>query len=321
MAGRDLAVGWGGSNAPDFVGEDPRSPRRTALQSEGHGKRIRFLELERVRESDGSALRRQLVQADSATWLVLDSVAGSQTQPAVRTWTFDPEVRARIGEGNRLEVASPDMDVVLRAAFLGSRPLAATYLRGSKDPFAGWVVMNGEPQPADSYRIVQAPGHGWILSAFWLEPRSESSPRGAPVMESYEGPDTWRIRLPSRPVEVVVERDRDEVRIHEDRIHAETIALRVPARPDEMRARVEESFRAGVARYPKWRELWPYRLRLALAALAVLVGQELFFAVLRRKRPAWVAPLRLLSAGAWLAGALWAGFVYFGDLPPVPGYS
>ena len=146
------SYGWDSSNAVHQPGESPVVTRSAHLLSHAEQDGYLFVDVQRT-NADGAEFRRQILQIDPQTLLVLDfadKVKGTETN-----WTVAPPLLLSQTNtpGRYITNAKPD-GRRLAISRSSSRPETAQILRGSTSPFAGWVVVDHQPTPSDTLRVV-----------------------------------------------------------------------------------------------------------------------------------------------------------------------
>ena len=191
--------------------------------------------------------------------------------------------------------------------------MAANIFHGSRSPFAGWVTDKGRPQPADAIVVSQPLSGSWNLT-LWEFPAEGSGLSLVPKSAKWTSSDDWSINFEGNG-------SLSEVSLHGGTVHfqrespslAEQVKIELqhpPARGSEEVARLQESFEIASKRYPRYRELLPYRLRATGLILGLILFQELLLLFGRRSN----RELRLIcNLGAiclWLGLGLWLHFFY-----------
>ena len=154
VEGYEAANGWRGSNAPHFQGESPRAVRETVLLGAGASRSVSALDLER-RLLQGESVRRQIVEIDGSTWIVLDSAAATQVQLVESIWTMMPEIKVQATGEREFLLRSFDSTAAARLIFAGPLASAPSIRLGSLTPFGGWIVRAGRPTPAPAIEMQQ----------------------------------------------------------------------------------------------------------------------------------------------------------------------
>ena len=284
LPGRAAATGWRGSNAPHLGNEAAASARASALLGYGADTRSHLLDVARTLAA-GPRLRRQVVQIDATTWLVLDSVSAPLAVPVDRLWTLAPQLVVEAA-GNGLVAQDRATGWRLHLEFLGDSPFTVRRLRGSVEPFGGWVTNGPQPEPSEAAEIRQEPGSRWTAAVLTLLPPGAEPGASGSVMR-YTAEDDWSISVGSggKPA-IGVTRRRAELTVGADSATAQAIGLLTPpADSIQEHATISRALAATLGEFPHFKPLGFYRLRLSYA-----VG---------------VAALAWL--GAWLCAWLWVG--------------
>ncbi|MCC6198199.1 MAG: heparinase II/III family protein [Burkholderiales bacterium] len=293
-AANKRAVSWGGSNAPHVVGERVDAARDTRALSWAAGEDKFFLDLER-RGPDGAVVRREIVGVAGGRWIVLDISRTPGDRATRRIWNAGPGLRWR-SEG--ATYAAGD-DTRLALAIASDPPAAATIYSASRDPFAGWLVVDGRVVPGSAIAVEQS-GNGWIVTSLALGARGAAS-HGVPRAQ-ISSPERWSVALGD--VDVVREGERLTIG------RGTPVVLTPVPDPSTERERLAVAYERAVAAYPTSRDLLYYRKRATLVLVGAAVVQEGGFAWIRRKSRRLAGVLRLVSITAWLALGAWLGLVY-----------
>lgn len=293
--GADLAeeaYGWRGSNAPHLAEEPADSARSTRLRASavsGPGPE-RFVDLER--SARGAVLRRQLLQIDARTLLVLDFSQGADGGTEV-LWTVDPRLRLQ-REGETAFSSSPAPDGRRLLVAHASQPAARLGLqRGETGPFAGWTVADRQPTPADALQVHSPHPRAVQAALFRIEP---GAPAAAVRVDLAAGaaPEAWSAVLTLAPQQrLAVRREGGTLSLRGEAPHAahRTLELDAPPQAGAQQEALRLGFARAVAQYPPWRDLGFYRERVAWAFLAVFALSELL-------RAAWLHARRAEAGGA-----------------------
>jgi hypothetical protein len=304
------AYSWLASNAVHAPGESGRSPRTTQLLAQGAQDTLRFADLDRA--AAGTHFRRQVVQLDAATVLVVDFVSGAAAGSET-LWTVDPDLTlAQHAPGLFRSTPAPDgrqLTLALASPQAGGQ---TSLLSASNAPFGGWVVIDGRPRPASSVR--------------WRQPASASATvtllhvgRGEPAaitsaLEASAQPEQWQATLRLNGADVTVRRAGATLQVASEGTAPLALPLQAPAPIDNARATLRQAYADATAQYPPWRDLWRFRVKLSPWVVGAGVGIELAFAlaawrwrarITRWRRPAW-----WLLAAAWALAGWWLSAVY-----------
>lgn len=209
LPGIRMTDGWSGSNAPHVVGEGDILERRGRLLSQAEAEGLRFIDLEREAPAgaDGTLrIRRQVLQLDGSHWIVLDSHA-DPLQRALRVlWTSAPETSQRRGVGLQWHIERPGSPVAMALHVQGSPGFSVAPLRGSTEPFGGWVAFDRRAEAAPALDARAAGPGSWLLTTLSLHATGPQA--GTPLkatMVRHASPEDWTLRIEpatgeSRPV-------------------------------------------------------------------------------------------------------------------------
>lgn len=310
-AERREAESWNGSNAPHLTGESVSSPRKLELLGEGRGDGLSFIDLER-RGPEGYVVRRQVAQAGDGLWVVVDHSLDNSNGQTTTLWTAAHDLEIREGQfSGSYDLTHPANSSVLQTFVFGSSGTSIREYRGSRTPFAGWQMAEAAPQPAPAIMIEQPAHDSWAV-AVWLfdDARTQGVKVTAmPSMHAWNGPENWVVTVPLASNTIQLSRE------------AETISLRasstmsslqlIQARPQEVDGKVAEIMAARERMKkeyprPKFDDAVEYRFKATYFCIALLVSQEVFFLIYRRKFSSnGYGLLRGLSVIAWLMVGTW----------------
>ncbi|WPC67653.1 heparinase II/III family protein [Rhodoferax ferrireducens] len=269
----EAAYSWTGSNAPHQPGEEFLVPRSVQLLKTGEASGVSFIEVER-RNTDGAQFRRQVLQIDAQTLLVLDFAQG--VPKGIETiWTVDPTLRLSPGATASNFISTPVPDG--RHLMISHTAARVQIRRGSERPFAGWVVVDGRPTQADALQIVDPASNSASAILFRVASGSMDAAQKISI-ETGATADHWAVLVEGAgELKRVSRQDTTITMGHVANSTNPTDSLLVPLRPaPDVAVEIAALTRAyanAVKTYPPWRELTRYRLRLsyALAILALLV--------------------------------------------------
>lgn len=311
VRGRHAAESWLGSNAPHLFDEPAQSTRETTLRAFGEAKGLRAIELERRTEGN-VRIRRQVVGVDGTNWWIVDSVTDPQARVLEVSWTGGPELGIeRLPDGDFL-LRRPTGTTSMRMSFLGEPEPTVDSYRGNWEPFAGWIVLRGQPVAAPAVMLKQPSRDSWAMSVFALG--SENAIRGErrPVTGGFESPEAWQGSVPVEGGAMTVTRKDRHVTLRRPDGGITVAVLEKAGDALAEKEALEKIYADTASRYPRFRNLMSYRIRISELFLMLLVLQEVFFLAARRvaSSAGWVYPLRVVSGLAWLAGGLWLSMVY-----------
>jgi hypothetical protein len=310
-AGRTEATGWRGSNAPHLSGEKEDSSRSTALLGYGADQRSHLLDLVRTLQG-GPRLRRQIVQVDDTSWLVLDSVSLPIKEAVDRLWTLGLSVVVADDEaGEAVTGRDSSTGWTLTLNFLGESPPAVRKLRGSLHPFGGWVVNGPRPVPSQSYEVAQKPGSRWLVTVIRLTAPGTARATAKPLVD-YHAEDDWSASLAGGGgVPVNVRRLHDRLSIGEGRSALRDIPLLSP--PPALLAEgdaIQAALGQVSGEFHRFRAYLFYRQRLSYAVvLAGLISLGIVYGAGRRWR-GLQARLTIVALLFWTSAAAWIHWVY-----------
>jgi hypothetical protein len=302
--GRVSAECWEGSNAPHLRGEKCRPNRKSSLIGSLSSSSLFAAEVERSGPGD-LTVARLLVHTPSLVWVIVDHCTGASQNTLQTIWTTAPNVTLEVGATPGAYLGSTT-DHILRSYFLGPAAMRTENIRGSPDPFAGWISLDGKPTVTNSI-VTSEPAEGawavtiWVLDAQNVNKEVISTPAAVEWSNARE----WRVRIPLKGGSQFVSRKGD--RISTDLVAATSghhsfgdTLHPPPASAAREIARVDANYQSDAIRYPRFRDLYAYRIRASAVAMALLLLQGLFFAIFRYAGSRYLVHFRLLALVGWL---------------------
>ncbi len=311
--GRGQAEGWQGANAPHLSGESANSARTTELLNYADDGVMTVLELRR-RGPDGYTAQRQVVQFGSEFWLVLDAIEDQKPRKSITTWTVDPGLAVARGSlKNAYRLISPTDGSAMLALFLVSAGTEITTLKGSREPFAGWVVTEREPSPAAAFMVEQPSQNSWALTLWAPEKRGDASAiSSSPQMLEWTNARRWKLNIPLTRGNVVLQRADGEVLVQDAATGPDTVRVALNRAPEISveRAAISAAFEASSTQSRRYRPLHRFRLKVTYFLVALLAIQEIVLFLLRRFVQRHRVLLRAGLAAGWLGMGTWIVLVY-----------
>ena len=313
---RGHAECWEGSNAPHLVGERCVQPRTTSLLSSFYSPALLAAEMER-RGPDALVIRRLVIHADPSIWVLVDESAGDPQKNLRTIWTIAPDVGVEPGRApGTFNLFAVGVQGQLRAYFLGPDSMTRKRFRGSRDPFAGWVFAGGKPQPTEAMVTEQSADGAWAVTIWVMDEDASltgSSQSQARVVQ-WKDARSWKILLPLKNGSKLISRQSETISIDETSavLHAPVTGVLAPqpANVPAQIAMLHANYQAAALRYPRFRDLFRYRVRASALGLMILVFQELTLALYRRMGGTHTIALRVLSLFGWLGLSAWVSLFY-----------
>ena len=306
----EKAIGWAGSNAPRFVGEDARYMRRgtTRLLGFTSSASLEFIDLERT-TPEGNRLRRQIAYVRPDLWAVIDTSSGARSDTEV-TWMFDPGLNVRQPTTGGAFFLANDNGIVARIDLSGCTEGEARLVKGSLAPFAGWTAADGEPVPAPAlYRQCRRQDHAGLV--LQLQPGAGSASGADQLAIDFSAAERWALK-DAETGQALLRREGDAVQLCSAGCAA--AAIRQEARDVAYRERTDQAYRDMGSAYPHFRELMGYRIKISKPLLACWLVQfpvVLIAAPLLKRRIVYPQEiLSMLALGFWCAVAVWLHLVY-----------
>lgn len=296
---------WEGSNAPHLEHEPARLAQEAIAKGLWTAKDKVVLDLERVPEAS-YRVRRQIIQARSNLWLVLDSAHDVPAGKRLRTiWTTSPEVRVEAGSNDRsFRLTDSASGREMRVFILGSPSTLVSQLRGSEEPFGGLAAVRKQIRHTSSLSVSSSGNAPWH-AMLWLFGDPGIQDPAAPAL-SWVGPERWSLEASTGTRTVTVQRSGPELLVGGERL--------LPyALPDTAKAReqLRMELASAAAQYPLHRDLLPWRTKVTYLLVALIVVQWLLVALAARSRPGYVVPFLMLGVMSWAALGSWLYFWYF----------
>lgn len=313
VEGQEESVGWGGANAPHLVGESAGSSRTAKLLSYAESPQLLAVQMERTGPGEYRA-RRQVLHIKPSLWIVLDDTVGIEGSFTTTTWTVAADIRVRPGDipGSYILDAG-DQGPRLLSTFNGSPGTTYELIRGRRSPFGGWQVVNGTPWEASAI-VVEQPTHGsWALTTWTLSnpPIGVADLVGLPRLLEWRSYENWRMLLPLKSGSREILRQGSSLVVLDPRQNKKSISASLVLPPDiGQRKQLRDAYQLALRRYPRFIDLFPYRLRASYAVLLAAALQIAFFAALGHFLKEYHYAMRLLNVGAWVALGLWLSLSY-----------
>lgn len=300
--GRSEAVSWSGSNAPHIVGESYNSTRTTNLNHYGWSENLSAIDLQRSGPGEYVA-RRQVIHIKPNLWFVVDHTSGDKGSNTRTIWTTSNDVV--ISEGtvsHSYSLNAKDSRSILMAFFIASEGSKIERYRGSYSPFAGWV----KNKPADAIILEQPANNSWSAVVWSLDNSGISSIQlaGAPYMQSWKSPESWKIILPSKSDRISIRRDGNSIYLNKngDTNNIQELKLKPPpAGINERYTAIRTAYKIAEIKYPKFKAHLSYRWKTTYLLILILIFQEVFFIIYKRRKGTHYVGLRLFSILGWLS--------------------
>jgi len=189
----------------------------------------------------------------------------------------------------------------------GSPGPGVSAYHGSREPFAGWVVENGQSVATYALAVSQPLG-AWTLTSFQLWNDARDSNSAGTVDAKFVGPEKWSVTMTNSGIRVARNAGVLEVS-RPDGVNA-TANLSSGADLTTDRKELDEAFAAANLKYPRVRDLLHYRTKASVAvAFCALLQLAMLFLVNRTSKRGALA-LGLLAVPVWLGFAAWLGLSY-----------
>jgi hypothetical protein len=149
-----------------------------------------------------------------------------------------------------------------------------------------------------------------------LDGDSQAKPeRNSAASVEWKSPQTWNVRVPMKNGSLLLTREGDRISASENGASEAGAPILEALRPTGIgeAAEIESinaNFEAEARKYPRFRELYEYRVRASVLGVALLLLQELFFGVYRRWRGKHLLILRAASLAGWVVLCFWVWVFY-----------
>jgi hypothetical protein len=311
---RERAISWDGSNAPHLENEGFNDERETRALRYGDAAGVRFLELERNRP-DGYQVRRQIIDAGTNRWFVIDDSVDPAGRLSVQNWTLRRHMTIRRdSNGERVfTVGSAETDTKMRVVFKGGDGVRVDSYYGSEEPFSGWIVLGSKVNPTHAFRVTMPPNQWSLLSWNLYRSDAQFSSETDPRMIHWGGHDQWAIEWNDEKEVWQLVRDGDKLTMTALN-HAGVEKRTTLVSPQDVSAEqvdLRAAFSAMAAKSEKRRDYFVYRINLTKWLLPLWVGQELVFWFFRRMTRRTELVARSACVAFWLMICGWVNWFYF----------
>lgn len=309
VPGDEYAYGWEGSNAPHWQDEATVGVREPRLLGSASTTNVSFLDARR-KGRDGSEFRRQVLQIGEDWWIVLDFAEGLAAAEAEVLWTFFPGTDVT-AQGDGTYIASQGESEML-VTFAESGNVSHRQIMAERSPWRGWVVKDRVPAPAATV-LASFPAGSPLVSSFRTADK-EQSERIKMELIAQHGPEDWELAIDNASA------PKARIKRYPDgHIELKGIGkigdsrLKLKPTPDVLaeRAAIRAAYVSLETEFPRYREVFHYRVKLTKFLLLILVAQQLILcAIWRFYRPTFRL-IQKLGYSMWIATALLTHLWYF----------
>jgi hypothetical protein len=305
------------SNAPHLDGEKCNANRRASLIASLDSSKFFAAEIERWGPGD-LKIRRLVVHERPSVWVIVDECTGAAQDSLQTIWTTAPNVKVENGPTPAGRMFSSDKSRNrLLAYFLGPPSLTINNYSGSRNPFAGWISLDGKPTLTNAIVTSQPAEGAWAVTVWVTDKDSLAEPaENSAASVEWGNRESWTVQVQLKAGSQSISRDGERISIKgvssSPNTHFSISGTLEPAPPDlaSRIAALDASYRAESARYPHFRDLSPYRVRASVFGMALLAIQELFLAIYRRLSGKFLLPLRVLALVGWVGLCYWVPIHY-----------
>jgi hypothetical protein len=313
---RSDALSWSGSDAPHLVTEPLESAREAHVLDAGSSSDLTALTLVRVGPGKFTATR-QVLHVVPNLWIVLDSMSGPVGANSTTTWTVAPAAHLeRSGSTGWYIFSADNPHSTLTTFLIGSPEMKVRRYRGSLKPFAGWQILNSTPVEADALVVEQPANHSWSANIWSLADgeNQQAAFLAAPSMQQWVDSQNWNMVIPLAAGTLSIKRSGQTIQLDPNaggKGRVCTLQLTAVAKPEAQAAVIQDAFDRMAEKYPRFKDLVPYRTRVTYLITLALLLQELTLAAVHRLWPSRTLGLRFLALTVWIAAGTWLSLVYF----------
>jgi hypothetical protein len=325
---RTSAESWEGANGPHAIGETRPLPQSTRALS--HAFESGGAAMELLRDgARGARFRRQIIQAGSGLWIVLDSRDGTSSLTTETVWTMASDLLAtRSSNSNVFFLAAPNGAKGQLSIATSDTAAQVELLRARPDSAIGWTALDGIVRPAWSV-VLNAPPNTASATVIDI---NRGTAEHTDTQLHWRSSDDWDVVYEVGSTRVVTERSAAKVNIRRSQlsgpkaseprvsepIDVELTLVDVDPAVAESRIEVDRNYLQAKKNEPPFNEGYsPFRIRLAKfifgAAIVQFIGLWALGYLHRRRSipaPALIAVPILLALG-WGAVSAWIGWIYF----------
>lgn len=306
---RDLAIGWGGSNAPHFVGEKADSARSSSLVVAGDDGDYAVWVLRRQNKDGYSVLRHVVLFRDE--WaLVVDAVQDEKSRPTEIIWGVPPQVRMNRRGELSAELVDSKSGRALGVSVDATAPLDLSFPYGSIEPFGGWTASKGAVRASWAIRIL-SPANNGVVTA-WSKLPGPGAPNATDVkIRDWQGRAHWSVDLNVNGSQFTIQRDGSRFAFADAASAGSELRLQEPDVDQSLSAETV-AYRTQASKGQVYRDYFPWRLKVSQYGFYLFLGLVVLVAFLPGNFAVLLFPYALsaIAAGALLLGAF-LQFVYF----------
>jgi hypothetical protein len=307
VASRRDAIEWRSSNAPHWVSEAAESDRSLSLEAFALDDESSFFDVIR-RNSDGRAIRRQLIKAGPTFWIVVDSFTAPDDGTAETVWRFSPDLSLQASSTLGFELSSIDRKVSMGLASTGDLHVEAD------DGRADWnsgLISAGEIVRSPALRVLTGTDHEPVVTVFKLLDLPDASDAIESVDLRWNNQTDWKVYVSDHgDKSIVVERRAKHIVVNRTGMSSIEVQLSAgtPELGTEAMQQALDAYESAAHRYGEpFQLMLGRRTKLTGVIVAVAALQMvLFFIVRRRFHHRW-RPILTVSVSIWLGLSLFLG--------------
>jgi Heparinase II/III N-terminus/Heparinase II/III-like protein len=263
---RDDALGWRSSNAPHWLGENPRSTRRTRAVLTGEKEGVRYLQLLSEMIPQPGQMFRQIIEVDGRLWLIIDSAAPPANIETI--WTSYRDVHISTTGALAFKLQSNQADRQLLVTFASTSQPQIMMWNGDKTPLLGWIAGQAErPEVVAAPALSVRAQLGAPSVTAWTMAEAGGPSALSVSIQRWEGEAKWGIGVRLGEQDITVARAGSDLSIAGPPRHGRVLRLSEVADPSSARQRIDHAYQALAAQYPYFKDLLPWRWRATWAAL------------------------------------------------------
>jgi hypothetical protein len=199
--------------------------------------------------------------------------------------------------------------------------------KGSTEPFAGLVEVEGAVYPAPAFVVEQPSSNSWSLVVSMLnEPSQKSSVLSEePRMLNWSGAQKWELEIPVKQGDITISRSDNLLSMSDESMsdgsdpQVRSLSIRSDFDVSDSVSMVQQAYLKTANSYPsKFYDLISYRLRATYILIALFVLQEVFFLIIgfvfNQRHRIIINVLRIFSILTWLIIGWWLSEIYFSTI-------
>lgn len=304
------AESWDGSNAPHLINENKSSLRTAKSTQFAYNDSLFYIELFRNGPENFSA-QREIIQIENNIWIILDRFHDTIQRGTRTNWTFFPDLILRKGEAkNSFILTDRQINKSMIGIVATNSEAEMDYLIGNVDPFAGWVVIDEMPIPANTVTVHSDSRGGWQLAVFALQDNEPNTNFPTVSLANLDSHGNWEIKITNdQNINLLLKKSQEQIQlvrkvgVANSKLVANLADIVYPKEEISLiQQAVQSAYEKSTRRVP----LISYRVNVSYLLLALFVFQELSLFLIRKvnilRAYRWI---HLISLMLWLAIGFW----------------